>query len=293
MSSLTGVLLTALESGLIFSILAIGVVITFKVLAVSDLSVEGTFPLGAFLVGRFLTLGLNPFLSLGISLVGGALAGLATYVFHKKFKIEAILAGILTMTILYSVNLRLTGKSNIPLFNYPSIFVYFQNKLLILLVIVLLVKLLLDWFFNTEQGYLLVITGDNEDLVKSLGKNPDTYLMVGIMLSNALVALSGAIQAQYQGFIDITMGQSMIVTALASIVIGDAIFRESRKLKLSTRAIIGSISYRIIIGLAIELGLNPNDLKAVTAVIVLLFIGYNNIQSKQKEGKILRDLSIE
>ncbi|NLM05955.1 MAG: ABC transporter permease [Tissierellia bacterium] len=290
---MTGVLLTALESGLIFSILAIGVVITFKVLAVSDLSVEGTFPLGAFLVGRFLTLGLNPFLSLGISLVGGALAGLATYVFHKKFKIEAILAGILTMTILYSVNLRLTGKSNIPLFNYPSIFVYFQNKLLILLVIVLLVKLLLDWFFNTEQGYLLVITGDNEDLVKSLGKNPDTYLMVGIMLSNALVALSGAIQAQYQGFIDITMGQSMIVTALASIVIGDAIFRESRKLKLSTRAIIGSISYRIIIGLAIELGLNPNDLKAVTAVIVLLFIGYNNIQSKQKEGKILRDLSIE
>lgn len=283
------VLLASIESGLVFSLLAIGVVITFKILDIADLSVEGTFPLGAFVVGRFLTLGMNPFVSLIIAFIAGGIAGYITFFLYKKFKIEAILSGILTMTMLYSINLRITGKSNVPLFDYKTIFdVTPLPRVVLLLILVLIVKLLLDWFFKTEKGYLLVVTGDNEQLVKSLGKDPDKYTMAGLVLSNAIVGLSGAVQAQAQGFVDITMGQGMIVMALASIVIGDTFMRNSRRLKLTTRAIIGSICYRLIYGIAIEAGLNPNDLKGITAVIVVAFIVYNNVVAKRSKAKITR-----
>lgn len=272
------VLLESIRTGLIFSILAIGVVFTFKILDIADLSVEGTFPLGAFILARVITNGMDPVLALVFSFGAGLIGGFITFVLYKKLKIQPILSGILTMTILYSVNLRITGKSNVTLFDYETIFTKFSNipSVVILLIIVLIVKLLVDTLLKTERGYLLVVTGDNEKLVKSLGKNPDLYTMVGLMLSNGLVSLSGGLMAQHQGFVDAGMGATMIVTALASIIIGDTFLKNNKKLKLTTRAIIGAIAYRIIYGIAIDKGLNPNDLKAITAIIVIIFIMYNN-----------------
>lgn len=268
-------LITSLEQGLIFGILAMGMLITYKILDVADLSVEGTFPFGAFLFARFISTGVNPILSTLLAFVFGTLAGLLTTTLFTKLKIRPLLAGILTMTILYSVNLKINGKSNIPLFSYNSIFDY-GSALLILLIIVLAIKILLDLFLKTEAGYLLIATGDNEALVKSLGENSTKYKLIGLMIANGLVALSGALMAQYQGFVDITMGAGIIVVALASIIIGDTIKKKSTLLKNTTRAIIGAIVYKIIGGIAIDLGLDPNDLRAINAIIVIVFIAYNN-----------------
>ncbi len=185
------------------------------------------------------------------------------------------------MTILYSVNLRTNGKSNVPLFQYSSVF-DLGSKLLILVIIVVAIKILMDLFLKTETGYLLIATGDNESLVKSLGQNSNKYKVIGLMLANGLVALSGALMAQYQGFADMTMGSGIIVIALASIIIGDTISKSSNKIKSTTRAIIGAIIYKIIGGIAIDLGLDPHDLRAVNALIVIFFIYYNNNTEKIK-----------
>lgn len=267
-------ILTALEQGLIFAVLAIGVYITYKILDFPDLSAEGTYPLGAFIFARFVTLGLDPLTSTICCFLFGSLAGVITYFLHIKLKIKAILSGILTMTLLYSVNLRINGKSNIGLFNSPSIFDLVE-PLIVLAIIVIIVKVLMDLFFKTEMGYLLVATGDNETLVKALGQNCNKYKLIGLMISNGLVALSGGLMAQSQGFADITMGTSIIVVALASIIIGDTILRKSTKLKGTTRAIIGAILYKIIGAIAIDCGLQATDLRAVNAIIVIAFISYN------------------
>ncbi len=281
-------LLTSVEQGLIFSILAMGVLMTYKILDTADLSVEGTFPFGAFLFARFISSGLNPILSSILALCFGSLAGLLTTTLFTKLKIRPILAGILTMTILYSVNLKINGRSNIPLFSYDSIF-DLGPTLLILIIIVILIKIVLDLFLKTETGYMVIATGDNEALVKSLGENITKYKLIGFMIANGLVALSGSLMAQHQGFVDITMGASIIVVALASIIIGDTIMKDSNKLKITTRVIIGAIIYKIIGGIAIDLGLNPDDLRAINALIVIAFIAYNNkaagmFKTKDKGG---------
>ncbi len=268
-------LLTSVEQGLIFAILAMGVLMTYKILDTADLSVEGTFPFGAFLFARFISSGLNPILSSLLAFCFGSLAGLLTTTLFTRLKIKPILAGILTMTILYSVNLKINGRSNIPLFSYDSVF-DFGPTLLVLIIIVLVIKILLDSFLKTETGYLIIATGDNEALVKSLGENSTKYKLIGFMLANGLVALSGALMAQHQGFVDITMGASIIVVALASIIIGDTIKKGSSKIKITTRVIIGAVIYKIIGGIAIDLGLNPDDLRAINAIIVIVFIAYNN-----------------
>lgn len=272
---MSGLLQVTIEQGLIFSILSIGVYITYKILDFPDLSVEGTFPLGAFVFAKFALLGMSPVTSCILALMAGAGAGLITYTLNIKFKIKAILAGILTMTLLYSVNLRINGRSNIGLSSYETVYDNF-GKMAVLLVIVALVKLLMDRFLKSESGYLLIATGDNETLVKSLGQSSDKYKMIGLMISNALVALSGAMMAQSQGFVDITMGNSIIVVALASIIVGDAVMQKSSLLKGTTRAIIGAIAYKLIGGIAIEMGLAPTDLKAISAFIVIGFLAYNN-----------------
>lgn len=273
------VLMESLVTGLIFSILAIGVVITFKILNLADLSVEGTFPLGAFVFAKVLTLGYSPFLAMALAFVMGGVFGYLTYFLYKRLKIDAILAGILTMTILYTVNLRITGTSNVTFYELDVIFSIFSSipKIVILLIIVGLIKIIMDWFLKTEKGYLLLATGDNERLVKSLGENPNKFYAYGLILSNALVALAGSLMAQSTGYCDITMGQTIIVSALASIVIGDAFLKNAKFLNRTTRAIIGAVVYRVIFGIAISAGLQPSDLKAVTAIIVIIFIVYNNM----------------
>lgn len=265
----------SLEQGLIFAVLAIGVFITYKILDFPDLSVEGTFPFGAFIFSKFMLMGLDPISSTLLAFVFGSIAGVVTYILHIKMKIAPILAGILTMTILYSVNLRINGKANIPLYNFESLFEY-GNTIIVLGIVVLLVKILMDMFLKTEIGYLLVATGDNETLVKSLGVNCNKFKLLGLMLSNGIVAMSGALMGQLQGFADINMGASIIVSALASIIIGDTVLKNSRKLNGTTRAILGAVAYKLIGGIAIDLGLAPTDLKAISAIIVILFIGYNN-----------------
>ena len=276
---MSSVLMESLVTGLIFSILAIGVVITFKILNLADLSVEGTFPLGAFVFAKVLTLGYSPFLAMALAFAMGGVFGYLTYFLYKRLKIDAILAGILTMTILYTVNLRITGTSNVTFYELDVIFSIFSSipKIVILLIIVGLIKIIMDWFLKTEKGYLLLATGDNERLVKSLGENPNKFYAYGLILSNALVALAGSLMAQSTGYCDITMGQTIIVSALASIVIGDAFLKNAKFLNRTTRAIIGAVVYRVIFGIAISAGLQPSDLKAVTAIIVIIFIVYNNM----------------
>lgn len=274
---MTELLLTSINQGLIFAVLAIGVFITYKILDFPDLSVEGSFPLGAFVFAKFALMGMNPILSTLLAGVAGSIAGMLTYSLHIKLKIEPILAGILTMTILYSVNLRVNaGTSNIPLYNTPSL-LKMGPTLLVLAIIVLLSKILMDYFLSTELGYLLVATGDNQTLVKSLGVSPNKLKLIGLMISNALVSVAGALMAQMQSFADITMGTSIIVYALASIIIGDSFLKNSSLLRGTTRAIIGAIIYKLIGGLAIQLGLAPTDLRAISAIIVVVFIAYNNL----------------
>lgn len=268
-------IMTSLEQGLIFAVLAMGVFLTYKVLDIADLSVEGTFPMGAFIFAKFVSMGVNPIISTLMAFCFGTLAGLLTGVFYIKLKIKPLLAGILTMTILYSANLRINGKANIPLFSYGSIF-DIGPAIAVLIVIILSIKIILDQFLKTETGYLLITTGDNETLVKSLGASSNKYKLIGLMIANGFVGLSGALMAQMQGFADITMGSSIIVVALASIIIGDTIRKNSSKMKNTTRAILGAVAYKIIGGIAIELGLSPTDLKAISAIIVIVFIAYNN-----------------
>lgn len=287
---MNSLIITSIEQGLIFGVLAMGVFLTYKILDVADLSVEGTFPLGAFIFAKFISTGIGAIPSTIFAFIFGALAGLLTATLFTKLRIKPLLSGILTMTILYSVNLKINGKSNIPLFSQDSIF-DLGSTIVILLVIVLGIKILLDLFLKTETGYLLIATGDNESLVKSLGQSSDKYKVMGLMLANGLVSLSGALMAQVQGFADITMGNSIIVVALASIIIGDAIRKSSDKIRLTTRAIIGAVIYKIIGGIAIDLGLEPSDLKAISAIIVIIFLSYNNffgdvIGMKKKGEKI-------
>jgi putative ABC transport system permease protein len=286
---MNSLIITSIEQGLIFAVLAMGVFLTYKILDIADLSVEGTFPFGAFVFAKFISMGVNPIVSTLMGFCFGTLAGLLTSTLFIKLKIKPILAGILTMTILYSVNLKINGKSNIPLFKYKSIF-DLGSTLLVLIIIVFIIKMGLDLFLKTETGYLLITTGDNESLVRGLGENSNKYKIIGLMLANGLVALSGALMAQINGFADITMGNSIIVIALASIIIGDTIKKNSSFIKGTTRAIIGAIIYKIIGGIAIDLGLSPDDLRAVNALIVIVFIAYNNMAinifpSKKKGGK--------
>ena len=289
MTGLLSSMLSSIEVGLIFSILAMGYMLTYKYLKYYDLSLEGTCPLGAFLAAVLIQQGLNPYLGILGAIICGGLAGLLTYFFYKKIKVDPLLSGILTLTMLYSINLKIGGASNITLAGRADIF-FNLPKWSFLLIIAILVKIAIDYYLKSEVGYLLKITGNNRKLVKQLGKNPDTYIMVGLVLSNALIALSGGLMANYQGFADIQMGTAMIVTGLASIIIGDTIMKSSDKLKDTSRAILGALIYRLISGLAIYLGLNPNDLKLVTALIVIGFIAYNNYLGSRNYKRMVKNV---
>ncbi len=285
--------LTTLEQGLIYSVLAMGVYFSYKILDIADLSVEGSFPFGALLFAKFASMGLDPLIGTILTFLIGTLTGLLTASLFISLRIKELLAGILTMTMLYSINLRLNGKPNVSIPNEKLIFNYLStgnkyiDKIVILLIIVIIAKLVIDRFLQTESGYMLIATGDNESLVKSLGENSNKYKIIGLMISNALVALSGALMAQANKFADITMGVSIIVAALASIIIGDTIFR-NKNLKGSTRAIIGAVIYRIIGTVALKMGLSPQDLRLVNGLIVVVFIAYNNAYAGFLAKRLLR-----
>lgn len=278
-----GVILTVLEQGLIFGILALGVYLTYKVLDFADLSVEGTYPLGASITAILLSQGISPLLASFIALIGGMLAGAVTGFLHVKLKITNLLSGILVMSALYSVNLRIMGnKSNIPLFNTKTIFnqVTLINSTVTLLITIILitivVKLIIDLFLKTKFGFMIRSTGDNPQLVTTLGVNIGFVKIVCLMISNGLVALSGALSAQYQGFADVTMGTGIIVIGLAAVIFGEALFRKAKWILPTTMAIIGAILYQSCTAIALQIGFPPNDLKLLSALIVTLALALNS-----------------
>ncbi|MBO3444730.1 ABC transporter permease [Clostridium sp. CCUG 7971] len=273
-----------LEQGLIFAIGALGVYITYTILDFPDLSVDGTFSLGAAITTAFILKDIDPFLSLVLAFMGGAIGGLATGILHVKLKITNLLSGILVMIGLYSINLRVMGKANLPMINKTNIFSSNISIVMILVVMVLITKLLMDILFKTKFGFILRATGDNDTLVTSLGVNKGTMKIVGLMISNGLVALSGAIMAQYQRFSDISMGNGFIVVALASIILGQSVFKNSKFLKGTTVVIIGAFLYKLSVGIALNLGFPPTDLKLITSLIVVIAIimNNNNILNKLK-----------
>lgn len=284
------VILNALEQGLLFALVAMGVYITYKILDFPDLSVDGTFPLGASISAAMLVQGINPWITILAATLGGACAGAVTGFLHVKLKISNLMSGILVMMGLYSINLRIMGKSNIPLFNTNYIFENSAiNSIFIILAIVILVKVILDLFLKTKTGFLLVAVGDNEQVVSSLGVNKNIVKVLGLSISNALVALSGALTAQNQGFSDITMGTGIVVMGLAAVIIGTSIFGKLSIIKVTTLSIFGAIIYKLVVAVALWMKLNPNDLKILTAILVAIALASNSgvfkIKNKRKKIK--------
>ncbi len=273
-------LITALEQGLAFSVMALGVYMTFRILDFPDLSVDGSLPLGAAVSAKFIVAGYNPFLSLIPALIAGGLAGTITGVLNTRFKIAPLLSGILTMTMLYSINLRIMGRPNIPLLGEKTIFKMMNNvgipspwnNLIILIIIVLLVKFILDLFLKTQIGFALRAAGDNPQMIRSMGVSTDTMKMIGVIIANALVALSGALVTQYQGFADVGMGIGTIVAGLASVIIGEVILGKKSIFITTLSIIVGSILYRLSISIALYIGFAASDLKLLTAIIVIIFL---------------------
>lgn len=278
--------LGVLEQGLIFGIMALGVYISYKILDFPDLSVDGSFPLGAAVTAASLTSGMSPAIACVLSLLAGAMAGGITGVLHVKLKITNLLSGIIVMTGLYSVNLRIMGKANIPLFNNKTIFSGSNNTLIVILIFVLVMKYILDFFLDTKIGFLLKATGDNPKLITSLGIDKGMIKILGLAISNALVALSGSIMAQYQSFSDVGMGSGIVVMGLASIILGEALFKKLSWVKLTTVAVLGAILYKLSIGVALKLGLEPTDLKLITSVIVVCALGLSQNKLKLKIKKL-------
>ena len=272
-----------IEQSLIFAIMVLGVYISFRILNFPDMTVDGTFPLGAAISAKLLTLGVNPYLTLLVALVAGAAAGAVTGLIHVKLKVKDLLAGILVMTALYSVNLRVMGKSNIPLFEEDNIFNTEYSVMITIVVLILISKFLLDYLLKTKFGFALKALGDNENLIVSLGLNEEKYKIYGLMIANAFVAFSGAVLAQYQGFADVGMGTGIIVIGLASIIIGDTLFGKRRKLAGTTIVIIGSILYRGVIAVTLSMGMDASDLKLITSVIVIVILWIQKQKDKRRK----------
>lgn len=269
----------ALEIGLIFSLVALGVFISFRLLRFPDLTVDGSFPLGGAVAAVLISRGLDPFSATAIATLAGAVAGLVTGWLHVRLKIMDLLASILVMIALYSINLRIMGKPNVPLITEATVFTVLQPDWLgdyiarpvILAVVVLLAKLLLDWFFSTQTGLAIRSTGSNPRMARSQGVATGAMILSGMALSNALVALGGALFAQTQGGADISMGIGTIVIGLAAVIVGESILPSRRLVLVTLAVIIGAIVYRFFIALALNsdfIGLQAQDLNLVTALLV-------------------------
>jgi putative ABC transport system permease protein len=283
----------AIEQGLLFAIMALGVYLTFRILNFPDLTVDGSFALGGALAAKLIIDGMHPVWATLLAMLAGAVAGVVTGVLSTKGKINGLLAGILTMIALYSINLRIMGQANLPLLREETLYTYIKDwqvpdlaiggitilsgNALVFLVLILLVKGLLVWFLHTDFGLDLRATGDNPTMIRSFGANTDTTTIIGLGLSNALVAASGAWVAQYQGFADVSMGIGMIVIGLASVIVGEVLFGHSTILRAAIAVILGSIVYRLVIMFALQAGLEPSDMKLITALIVIVALTLPNL----------------
>lgn len=276
-----------LEQASLFALVAMGVFITYKILDFPDLSVDGSYPLGASTAAILLVNGVNPWIATFLALAAGAFAGFCTAFLHVKMKISNLMSGILVMMGLYSINLTIMGKSNISLLNSNHIFSDVKNPIIITIIIMLVFKILIDLFMKTKVGFLLFAVGDNEQVVTSLGVNKSTIKIIGLMISNALVALAGALTCQYQGYADVSMGTGTVVKGLACVIIGYSLLSKISIIKSTTQAIIGTIIYYIAISLALRLGLNPNLLNLLTAIVIVIALACeSNIFKRKKKTNI-------
>ena len=270
-------IVSAIGQGLLWALLGLGLYLTFRILDFCDMTVEGTFPLGAATAVTAITHGVNPFIATLLAVVAGMVAGLVTGLLYTKGKIPSLLAGILTMTAIYSVNLRIMGKSNISLLGQPTLFngalrnlpQYFDSVTLGLVVIAI-VTVLMILFLATDYGQAFIATGDNPTMAKSLGIHTDKMVIVGLMISNGMVGLCGALIAQNNGYADINMGIGTIVIALASIIIGEVAFGELTLNQRLVAVTLGSIIYRIILLAVLQLGFSANDLNLISSVVLAI-----------------------
>lgn len=261
---------SALEQGLIFGIMALGVLISYKILDFPDLSVDGSFPLGGAIAASVLLGGHSAAMALVLAALGGAMAGFITGFIHTRFKITHLLSGIIVMIGLYSINLRVMGgSSNRQVFQTQHLFSGDMPPLLILILFALGAKFSLDFLLRTQFGFALRALGDNPQVVTNLGINADAYKIMGLMVSGALISLSGALLAQSQGFADVGMGTGMLVIGLAAIIMGETLFSRFKRVGMTTVAIIGAIIYRMMVAGAMMLGLPAGDMKLITAVLLL------------------------
>ncbi len=291
-----------LELGLMYAIMVLGVYLTFRVLNYADLSVDGSFTLGAAITATLVFSGYNPWLATVLAIAGGCLAGVFTGILHTKFKITPLLSGILTMTALYSVNLRVMGKPNIPLLRTRTIFTDFakipymedHGVLILSFITVVIIGLIIYLFLQTEVGLALRATGDNELMIKSQGVNTDLMKIMGLALSNGIVAFAGGYVAQYQQFADVGMGIGTIIAGLASVIIGEVLIGTATVGRAIVAVLCGGVIYRVIIAVVLQLGLEPTDLKLVTAIIVIIALIAPGIKKQlqsltgavaRKEGK--------
>lgn len=274
--------LGAVEQGLVYGIMVIGVYLTFRILDFPDLTVDGSLPLGAAISAVGISHGLNPYLSLLFALLGGFCAGVVTAVLNTKFKILHLLASILTMIALYSINIRIMSGPNVALLGTATVFdavttlgiPSHYGGLVVFGGFSLLVLAAIIWFLSTELGQAILATGDNPQMIRSLGVNTDTIIILGVGLSNALVALSGGLVAQNQGAADVGMGIGTIIAGLASVIIGETLFGNRTMARAFIAALLGSVVYRLAIALALgmkigEFRFNPSDLNLITAILVV------------------------
>ena len=274
------IILKAIELGLIFSILSLGVYISFRVLNVPDLTVDGSFATGCA-VCAVMTIAGHPYLGLLLAFVAGGLCGMVTAFLQTKMHMQPLLAGILTMVALYSINLRImSGAPNISLFSTNTLFTLIDSKLLILLIFSLVIGFVLFGFFKTNLGLMLRATGDNEVMVRSSSINVDRMKFIGMALSNGIVALSGALLAQYQNFADITSGTGMMVLGLAGIIIGEALLRKRTIGFGITSAIIGACIYRLLYQFALQFGIPATDMNLMSAILVAITISLPYLKRK-------------
>ena len=288
--------IATVSQGLLWALLAIGVYLTFRVLDIADLTVEGSFPLGAAVAATLIVSGWHPISAMLMASLAGMLSGVVTGFLCTKLKIPALLAGILTMIALYSVNLRVMGKANLPLLQQETIFTIFPTgldkamaTLVIGLIVVALISLANYWFFGTEIGAAIRATGNNPHMIRANGVNTDVMVVLGLLLSNGLVAMSGALVAQSNGFADVGMGVGTIVIGLASVIIGEVLFGTRSFWNCLLSVILGSIVYRAVIAIVLQLGMPPNDLKLFTAILVAIALSMPLIQARvnkiRKAGK--------
>lgn len=291
----------ALSQGVLWGLMALGVYITYRILDIADLTVDGSFATGGAVCAVCVVNGVDPILALILATIAGAVAGFVTGFLHTKCEIPAILAGILTQIGLYSINLRIMGRSNTPLLKSETLFKNISEMtglsstwtaLIIGIIVSVVIVAILYWYFGTEIGSAIRATGNNEQMVRALGVNTSVTKILGLMIGNALISLSGALVTQSQGYADIKMGIGAIVIGLASIVIGEVIFGQKGNFAFRlTSIIVGSIIYRIIVAIVLQMGMNTDDLKLLTAILVAIALSVPVLISKRNQVAMYKKLT--